>query len=83
MRTLALKRTVKRLAALAGSSGPCPACADWLRPVLLRGDAPEPPCCPACGRRPFVVRLIYDPDFFGNRRRLDEVNHAAAQPKEM
>jgi hypothetical protein len=29
------------------------------------------------------VRLIYDPDFFGNRRRLDEVNHAAAQPKEM
>ena len=61
MRTLALKRTVKRLAALAGSSGPCP----------------------ACGRRPFVVRLIYDPDFFGNRRRLDEVNHAAAQPKEM
>jgi hypothetical protein len=81
MRIAALKRTVKHLAALAGSTGPCPFC----RVYLVRDpnfysseerqgapdDAPEPPSCPVCGRRPFVVRLVRDPNFYSNRERLD------------
>jgi hypothetical protein len=72
MHTAMLKRMVRRIEERAGSSGgPCPRCVDWLRPVLLRGDAPMPPPCAACGREPFVHRLIKVDDFFHNRQRLD------------
>jgi hypothetical protein len=60
-----------RLEALTGSTGPCPLCADWRELILLRDKAPEPPCCPVCGRQPFVVRLVRDPNFYHNRERLD------------
>jgi hypothetical protein len=29
-----------------------------------------------------VIRLVRDPDFYANRRRLGEANHASAQQKE-
>jgi hypothetical protein len=73
MRAAALSRTVKRLAGWAGGTGPCPCCADWRGPVLLRGDLeaqPGPPCCPACGRPPAVCRLIKVDNFYHNRERL-------------
>jgi len=54
------------------TSGACPACADWIRPVLLREGDPEPEGCPVCDRVPVVILLRRDPDFFANRRRLDE-----------
>jgi hypothetical protein len=32
---------------------------------------PEPPApCPRCGRPPNVIRVAYDPDFYGNADRL-------------
>jgi hypothetical protein len=71
MRTAMLKRTVKRLADLAGSSGPCPFCAGR-EPVLLRGEQ-EVPACPVCGRGLPAVRLIHDSNFYGNADRLRQV----------
>jgi hypothetical protein len=70
-----VRRRMARLAALAGNAGgPCPCCRDWVRPVLLRGDAPLPPPCAACGRPPVVHRLIKVDDFFHNRERLDALS---------
>ena len=73
---LSLTNRLRRLEALS-HGGPCPCCLDWARPVLLRGADAEPPSCPACGCRPAVILLLRDPDFYANRRRLDEVNYAA------
>jgi hypothetical protein len=70
---MSLANRLRRLEMVAGSTGPCPVCPDSLRPVHLRDDAPEPPSCPVCGRRPFVVRLVRDEDFYNNRQRLEEV----------
>ena len=40
--------------------------------VVEEGDVPPEPC-PRCGRLPQVVRLVYDPDFYGNADRLREL----------
>jgi hypothetical protein len=38
----------------------------------VQDDAPEPPpSCPVCGRRPLVVLLKRDPDFYQNRSILE------------
>ena len=58
---------VKRLE--ANGSGPCPACAE---PVMVRGTS-EVPRCPVCGRARLVIRLVHDPDFYGNAARLKEL----------
>jgi hypothetical protein len=35
------------------------------------GRETEPPApCPRCGRQPFVIPVVYDPDFYGNADRL-------------
>jgi hypothetical protein len=68
MRTLSLKRTVSRLAALAGGTGPCRACAG--RPyVVLRGEQ-EAPTCDVCGRGLPAIRIVRDANFYGNADRL-------------
>jgi hypothetical protein len=69
---MSLANRLRRLEALS-HGGPCPCCLDWTRPVLLRDAEPEPECCLACGRRPFMVRIVRDPNFYQNRPRLDEV----------
>jgi hypothetical protein len=71
MRTLTLKRTVSRLAALAGGSGPCPACSGQ-KHIVLRGDQPVP-TCPVCGRDLPAVRIVRDPNFYGNADRLRQI----------
>jgi hypothetical protein len=83
MRIGMLRRAVDRLAGLAGGNGPCPCCQDWRGPVLVRdvdfygdehrGQDTEPSFCLVCGRRPFTVRIVRDPNFYQNRSRLDEV----------
>ena len=67
---LSLIARLKRLE--AGTSGACPACWDWARPLLLREGDPEPEGCPACGRVPVAILLRRDPDFFANRVREGE-----------
>jgi hypothetical protein len=69
----ALANRLRRLEVLAGSTGPCPLCGDWREPILLRDEAPEPDCCLACGRPPFVCRLVRVDNFYSNRQRLEEV----------
>jgi hypothetical protein len=71
MRTLTLKRMVRRLEDLAGGAGPCPHCAG--RPhVILRDEQPVP-TCDFCGRDLPAVRVIRDPNFYGNADRLRQV----------
>jgi hypothetical protein len=62
-----------------GGNDPCPCCADWARPLVLRepgfygaerGQSAEPASCPICGRLPRVTLLRRDPDFFQNAARL-------------
>jgi hypothetical protein len=72
----ALANRLRRLEVMAGSTGPCPACPDWKEMVHLRDDAPEPPSCPVCGRRPVVCRLVHVADFYSNRERLDALEEA-------
>jgi hypothetical protein len=76
MRIAMLKRAVNRLAVVASSNGPCPACADWHRPLLLRDAEQEPDCCSACGRRPRMVRLVRVGDFYAG-------TSSAVQQKEL
>jgi hypothetical protein len=68
MRTLTLKRMVRRLEGLSGGAGPCPYCAG--RPhVVIRGDQPVP-LYDVCGMAVPTVRIVRDPDFYGNIERL-------------
>jgi hypothetical protein len=68
MRTLILKRMVRRLEGLADSTGPCPYCAGRA-PILLRGEQAAP-VCSVCGRGFPAVKLVRDSNFFGNALRL-------------
>jgi hypothetical protein len=68
MRTSTLKRTVKRLAARAGSAASCPACAR--RPPVTLREGQEALTCALCGRGLPVVLLRRDPNFYGNAERL-------------
>jgi hypothetical protein len=33
----------------------------------------QPASCPRCGRPPVVIRVVYDPNFYGNAERLKEL----------
>ena len=63
----ALLSRVRRLEANGG--GRCPAC---VKPLMVRGTS-EVPRCPVCGRARLVIRLVHDPDFYGNAARLKEL----------
>jgi hypothetical protein len=39
---------------------------------MVRGTS-EVPRCPVCGGERLVIRLVRDPDFYGNAARLDEL----------
>jgi hypothetical protein len=71
----ALSQRLRRLESASG--GACPNCSGQAA-VLLR-DEQEAPTCEVCQQPLPAVRLIRDPNFYGNRRRLDEVNHAAVE----
>jgi hypothetical protein len=72
MRTVTLSRTVRHLAALAGSAGrPCPACTGRRRVVVREGQ--EIPACDFCGRPVPAIRVIHDENFFGNAERLRQL----------
>ena len=71
MPTAMLKRTVKRLAALAPNGGGCWACAN--RPHVCLREGQEIPTCPVCNSPLPAVRLIRDEDFYHNADRLREI----------
>ena len=71
MRTLTLKRMVRRLEDLAGGSGPCPYCAG--RPYVTVREGQEIPTCPVCNRALPTVRVIRDSNFYGNAHRLQQI----------
>jgi hypothetical protein len=71
--SMSLSRRLSRLE--EASAGSCPSCAG--RPyITLRDDQPVP-YCEVCRQPLPAVRIVRDPNFYGNRQRLDEVNHAA------
>jgi hypothetical protein len=49
---------------------------------MLREGQPMPPCCPACGRPPFVVLLRRDPNFYCNAEKLERLRQVGDQQKE-
>jgi hypothetical protein len=68
MRTLTLKRMVRRLEGLAGGAGPCPYCSAQ-RHIVLRGEQPVPTCT-FCGRDLPAIRIVHDANFYGNAERV-------------
>jgi hypothetical protein len=71
MRTLSLRRTVDRLAALTGGPRPCPACAGRQRVVIREGQ--QIPLCDFCGRPVPAIRIAHDADFYGNAEQLRQL----------
>jgi hypothetical protein len=76
---MSLRRRLSRLEQSwrAGGCGPdCPPLrlvreGDWYgEPCRQKPPAP----CPRCGRPPTVVRIVHDPNFYGNADRLRELS---------
>jgi hypothetical protein len=77
---------LSRVRRLERRGGPCPLCAGRRPRVIVDDpeDVERPPpsgsdqsaaLCPLCGKPPPVVvmRIVYDPDFFHNKDRLDDL----------
>jgi hypothetical protein len=75
---MSLETRVSKLeAAGGGDDGTCTCTPPYIARVreadIADGWTPDaPPPCPKCGLLPFMV-IHYDPDFYGNAERLEEL----------